>query len=327
MELRHLRYFLAVAEREHFTRASESLHVSQPTLSLQIKQLEEELGTPFFDRVGKRVRLTDAGRVFREHARRALREMEDAQIAINELEGLMRGAVTVGVVQTVNAYLVPQIVTRLSAEWPAVQIKIEELANGKIEEGLVEGRVNVGVGFIPTTAAEIVAEPLFDEALVLIVSDNHKFANRSHVPVRELHGEPLVLLSQNFCTRRLTDVSLAEGGACPRIAVEMNSIEGILATVRAGGAATVLPSLAVGRGLPGVRAITLTKPTPRRTVGMLWHRDGYRTAAARAFAKTVKRVVEDWQPLNVGRSKSGSKNVTGRQQSNGGRKMSGPARR
>lgn len=164
--------------------------IAQPTLSLQIKQLEEELGTPFFDRIGKRVRLTDAGRVFREHARRALREMEDAQIAINELEGLMRGALTVGVVQTVNAYLVPEIVTRLSAEWPAVQIKVEELANDKIEEGLIEGRLNVGVGFIPTTAVEIVAEPLFDEDLVLIVSDKHKFASRKHVPVRELNGEP-----------------------------------------------------------------------------------------------------------------------------------------
>lgn len=315
MELRHLRYFLAVAEREHFTRASESLHVSQPTLSLQIKQLEEELGTPFFDRIGKRVRLTDAGRVFREHARRALREMEDAQIAINELEGLKRGAVTVGVVQTVNAYLVPQIVTRLSAEWPALQIKIEELANGKIEEGLVEGRLNVGVGFIPTTAAEIVAEPLFEEDLVLIVSANHKFANRKHVPVRELNGEPLVLLSKNFCTRRLTDVSLAEGGACPHIAIEMNSIEGILATVRAGGAATVLPSLAVGPGLPGIHAIKLTNPTPHRTVGMLWHRDGYRTAAARAFAKTVARVVEDTQPINGGTSTPRSQGSRARKQS------------
>lgn len=310
MELRHLRYFLAVAETEHFTRASESLHVSQPTLSLQIKQLEEELGTPFFDRVGKRVRLTAAGRVFREHARRALREMEEAQIAINELEGLLRGALTVGVVQTVNAYLVPEIVTRLTAMCPSVQIKVEELANDKIEEGLIDGRLNVGVGFIPTTAAEVVAEPLFDEDLVLVVSARHKFAGRRHVPVRELDGEPLVLLSKGFCTRRLTDESLAEGGACPRITVEMNSIEGILATVRTGGAATVLPSLAVGDGgVPGIHAVTLTNPTPHRTVGLLWHRDGYRTAAARAFAEIVTKVVADKQPVNSGLSKAGRDNI------------------
>lgn len=309
MELRHLRYFLAVAETEHFTRASESLHVSQPTLSLQIKQLEEELGTPLFDRVGKRVRLTAAGQVFREHARRALREMEEAQTALNELEGLMRGALTVGVVQTVNAYLVPEIVTRLSAAYPAVQIKVEELANEKIEEGLIEGRLNVGVGFIPTTAAEIVAEPLFDEDLVLIVSAKHKFAGRRHVPVRELDGEPLVLLSKGFCTRRLTDESLAEAGACPRITVEMNSIEGILATVRTGGAATVLPSLAAGGGVPGIHAVTLTNPTPHRTVGLLWHRDGYRTAAARVFAEIVARVVEDKQPVSGGMSRAGRENI------------------
>lgn len=305
MELRHLRYFLAVAETEHFTRASENLHVSQPTLSLQIKQLEQELGAPFFDRVGKRVRLTAAGQIFREHARRALREMEQAQIAINELEGLMRGALAVGVVQTANAYLVPEIVTRLTAAHPAVQIKVEELANEKIEEGLIEGRLNVGVGFIPTTAAEIVAEPLFDEDLVLIVSSKHKFAGRRHVSVREMDGEPLVLLSKGFCTRRLTDESFAEAGAVSRIIVEMNSIEGILAIVRAGEAATVLPSMAIGEGATDIHAVTLTNPTPQRTIGLLWHRDGYRTAAARALAEVAARVIEDKQHA----TRTGANNV------------------
>ena len=103
MEFRHLRYFLAVADALHFTKAAERLPVSQPALSAQIKQLEQEVGVPLFDRVGRSVQLTRAGAIFREHARRALREMELAQVAIAEEGGLQRGTLTVGVVETVNA--------------------------------------------------------------------------------------------------------------------------------------------------------------------------------------------------------------------------------
>ncbi|MBP6201004.1 MAG: LysR family transcriptional regulator, partial [Nitrospira sp.] len=120
MEFRHLRYFLAVADALHFTKAAERLPVSQPALSAQIKQLEQEVGVPLFDRVGRSVQLTRAGAIFREHARRALREMELAQVAIAEEEGLQRGTLTVGVVQTVNAYLIPEIVGRFSTLHPLV---------------------------------------------------------------------------------------------------------------------------------------------------------------------------------------------------------------
>jgi len=118
IELRHLRYFLAVAEASHFTRAAETLYISQPTLSQQIKQLEAELGTTLFDRIGKRVILTEAGEILRAHAQRVLVELEQAQ-AVQELEGLQRGELTVGTVQTVNAYmiriwlLVSQLLTQL----------------------------------------------------------------------------------------------------------------------------------------------------------------------------------------------------------------------
>src|SRR5271168_1313335 len=102
MELRHLRYFLAVADRTHFRRAAESMHVSQPTLSQQIQQLEKELETILFDRIGKRVRLTVAGETFRHYAQRVLRELEEAQVALLELDGLKRGKLFVGAVQTLN---------------------------------------------------------------------------------------------------------------------------------------------------------------------------------------------------------------------------------
>ncbi|MCI0748911.1 MAG: LysR substrate-binding domain-containing protein [Verrucomicrobia subdivision 3 bacterium] len=227
-----------------------SRHVSQPTLSQQVRELEAELGVPLFDRIGKQVRLTAAGEIFREHAQRATKEIQEARVAIGELEGLKRGEVTVGVVQTVNTYLIPGVVARFSAAYPAIRLEVRELASGQIEAGIVAGNLNLGVGFVPPGNEKIVAERLFDEELVLVVPLGHQLADRKRVRVRELHGERLSMLSQAYCTRRLADEALRAGGAQPRITVEMNAIDGILATVREGGVATVLPALAA----QGVRA-------------------------------------------------------------------------
>src|SRR5689334_20906248 len=112
MELRQLRYFMAVAETNHFRRAAESLHVSQPTLSQQIHQLEKELGMTLFDRIKKRVRLTVAGETFRHHIQRVLHELDEAKVALLELDGLKRGKLYVGAVQTLNTYLIPPIIAR-----------------------------------------------------------------------------------------------------------------------------------------------------------------------------------------------------------------------
>lgn len=292
MEFRHLRYFLAVADALHFTKAAEGLPVSQPALSAQIKQLEQEVGVPLFDRVGRSVQLTRAGSIFREHARRALREMELAQVAIAEEEGLQRGALAVGVVQTVNAYLVPDIVGRFSTLHPQVSLKLDELSGPEIEAGVKSGLLELGIGFVPAGSDRIESQPLFEEDFVLIASPRHHFATRRHLRLASLADEPLVLLSDIFCTRRLLNASFEQAGIVPKVAVEMNSIEGILATVKTSKLATVLPRLSLGlEGNDGLRGIPLKHPTPRRSLGLLWKKGGYRSGAAQALANQVRIVV------------------------------------
>ncbi len=293
MEFRHLRYFLAVADALHFTKAAEGLPVSQPALSAQIKQLEQEVGVPLFDRVGRSVQLTRAGSIFREHARRALREMELAQVAIAEEEGLQRGALTVGVVQTVNAYLIPEIVGRFSALHPQVSLRLDELSGPDIEAGVRSGLLEVGIGFVPAGSERIESQPLFEEDFVLIASPRHRFAARRHLTLAVLVDEPLVLLPGIFCTRRLLNAGFEQAGIQPKVIVEMNSIEGILATVRTSLLATVLPRLSLGlEGNDGLRGIPLKNPTPRRGVGLLWKKGGYRSGAAQALADQVRMVVK-----------------------------------
>lgn len=296
MEFRHLRYFLAVADALHFTKAAEGLHVSQPALSAQVKQLEQEVGVPLFDRLGRSVHLTRAGMIFREHARRALREMELAQATIAQEEGLQRGQLTVGVVQTVNAYLVPEIVTRFSTKYPLVSLKLDELSGPDIEAGVENGALDMGIGFVPVTSERIESQPLFEEDFVLIASPGHRLARRRQLSLSALAEESLILLPDIFCTRRLLNASFERVGAQPKIIVEMNSIEGILATVRTSKLATVLPRLSLGGGRNnGLRGIPLKNPTPRRGVGLLWKKGGYRSGAVRALAEQVKAVVKQYR--------------------------------
>ena len=297
MEFRHLRYFLAVADALHFTKAAERLPVSQPALSAQIKQLEQEVGVPLFDRVGRSVQLTRAGSIFREHARRALREMELAQVAIAEEEGLQRGTLTVGVVQTVNAYLIPEIVGRFSTLHPLVSLKLDELSGPDIEAGVKNGSLGVAIGFVPVVSDRIESQPLFEEDLVLIASPRHRLAGRRHLSLSALAQESLILLPNMFCTRRLLDGCFEQAGVQPKIIVEMNSIEGILATVRRSNLATVLPRLSLGLARnQTLRAITLKNPTPRRGIGLLWKKGGYRSGAAKALTDQVRAVVgEHWR--------------------------------
>ena len=160
IELRHLRYFLAVAEAAHFTKAAEKLHVTQPTLSHQIRQLEGQLNLPLFDRIGRRVKLTAAGELLLPHARRVLCELEEAQSALGELHGLKRGEIKVGIVQTVNACVIPEIVARFSTTHTGVKVTCAELSVEEIEAGLEGGRLDLGISFLPATRPLIEGEKL-----------------------------------------------------------------------------------------------------------------------------------------------------------------------
>jgi LysR family cyn operon transcriptional activator len=293
IELRHLRYFLAVAEAAHFTKAAARLHVTQPTLSHQIRQLEKQLNLPLFDRVGRRVKLTAAGELLLPRARRVISELEEAQTALGELHGLQRGELKVGIVQTVNACVIPEIVARFSAAHPGIRVTCSETAVEEIEAGLESGRLDLGISFLPPARKSLEGEQLFAEELVAVVADSHPLSRRRHLRVRELAAQPLVLLSTKYCTRQLIDRAFAEAGVQPEVQVEMNSVASILSTVRQAHLITLLPSLALCQRDQGLKAVVLKQPTPRRTVGLLWLQGAQRRTAARAFAEVTEKVLAD----------------------------------
>ena len=291
IELRHLRYFLAIAETAHFTKAAAKLHVTQPTLSHQIRQLEGQLNLALFDRIGRNVRLTAAGELLLPHARRVLRELDDAQAALGELHALKRGELNVGIVQTVNACVIPEIVGRFSATHPGIRVTCSEMAVADIESGLHAGKLHLGITFFPPTENGLVGKKLFTEELVGVLPEGHRLAKRKRLTVSQIGSEPLVLLSRKYCTRQLIDDAFALARVEPRVRVEMNSVERILSTVREAGLATLLPSLALCQKDSGLRAIPLVNPTPRRAIGILWPKGAQRRAAAQAFAQITEEVL------------------------------------
>ena len=291
MELRHLRTFVVAAEALHFTRAAEALDVSQPTLSLQIRELERELGVPLFDRVGRSVRLTEAGEVFRRHAVRALREVEAGQGALADLRGVRRGTVRVGVTHSFSARLIPLAVARFRTEHPAVGVVVEKTSGRAVEQALVSGSINLGIAYAPTEDPEVVAETLFDEEVVVVVAADHPLAKSSQIELQELGKHALALIGREFSTRRLFDDRLREASIRPEIAVEMNDIDSLLEVVRLGIGASVLSRRAVAHPFAqGLALIPIVGPKMTRTAALLWHREAYHTAAALAFAQVIRDV-------------------------------------
>ena len=287
MELRHLRYFLAICEAKSFSRAADRLHVTQPTLSHQIQQLEEELGTRLLERRGARTEPTAAGELFRVHAAQAMQDVAAGVMAIHELEGLIRGNLSVAVFHSFSNTRLPAVFAEYASRYPGVRIVARQLSRHDMEKELLNGRLDCAIGYLePADDGQIEAQTLFDEALVLVVGARHPWAARRSISMKRLAELSLVLLTPEFGARAYLDDYFAGIGATPHVVLEMNAIDPILATIRDTALATVLPQGAVG-DTRRVQAVRLTDPVPKRRAAILWRRHGTRSAAAQRLAEML----------------------------------------
>ncbi|OKH99783.1 transcriptional regulator CynR [Streptomyces sp. CB02923] len=290
LELRHLRYLLAVAEHGHFTRAAEELHISQPTLSQQIKQLERTLGVQLLDRTGRTVRLTDAGAVYTDHARRALRDLAAAERAVHDVQSLSRGHLRLGATPTFTAYLIGPLTAELHTRHPGISLTLTEMTQDRIEAALLADDLDLGIAFAGPHPPGITATSLFTETLSLVTGTPRPRTTPGPLPVHTLQDEQLALLSDDFATRSHIDAYFTRHRTAPRIAVEANSIQALTEIVRRAPLATVLPD-AITHDHPHLTPVPLDPPLPSRTVTLL-HRDGaYRSAATRAFTELTHDLV------------------------------------
>lgn len=289
MLARHIQYFLAVAEHLSFTKAAAALYVSQPALSQQVRQLEESLGAQLFDRSGRTTRLTDAGDVYLQYARRAAQELQEAKRAIHDVSDLSRGSLRVAVTPTFTTYLVGPVVEAFHARYPKITLNLKEISQERIEDLLLAGELDVGIAFDEVNSPDIDSVPLLDETLALVVSSRHPLAKEKSVGLQALNAESLVLLSTEFATRDQIDRYCREHGIHPQVLMEANALGAVIEIVRRTPLSTLLPAK-TAFAHDDLVAITLEPERLQRTAVLMRRRGAYQSAAARVFTELAKEV-------------------------------------
>lgn len=294
---RSIRYLIAVADMHSFTRAAEALYVSQPTLSQQIKQLEDLLEVQLLDRSGRTVRLTAAGEVYLHHARRALGELQAAKRAIHELQDLSRGTLRLGMTP-ITDYLAIPLLEQFNARFPGISVNTLEMPQDEIKSALAEDRVDIGIAFSSTLTTEDASDDvdshiLFVETLNLAVGQDHHLAGQmGPMSKHSLEQEPLVLFNEDYELRRSIDLYCLEQGIKLPIAMEASSLSVIIEMVRLGRLATILPDT-ISCAQQGLHSISLLPELPHHTISLICRKGTYKSPACQAFVD----VAADWSSV------------------------------
>ena len=239
MELRHLRYFVAVAEMENVSRAAVKLHVSQPALSRQIRDLEDELGFCLLERTAKSVRLTDAGRAFLDHARTLLQNADEAVTKARAVASAEPTELHVGYSPTPTAEILPKTLRAFQQAMPNVHVRTHDWTNKDIVDGIRDGRLQVGLIVTPAKASalqDVRYEELFHERVWVMVAPQHRFARRRAIPIVEVAAEQLIGLTREDYPNYydLLSTIFSKVKQKPRIVEEHDSFSGIISAVEAG---------------------------------------------------------------------------------------------
>jgi LysR family cyn operon transcriptional activator len=290
MELRHLRYFVALAEELNFTRAAEKVHVTQSTLSHQIKQLETEIGRTLFDRAGRRVVITEAGESLLLELGAVLRTIDESVRAAKGAGTSLTGALHVGTTPTFNMGLMPGCLAAFLERHKSMNVTVTECLAYAVEQEIDAGRVDVGIGYMPTRRTDLSFEPLYIEELVLVIAPQHPLAGRRHLRLAELHQQPLIMSTPLSVTRQMLDERLASVSAHPVIVAEIDAIEPTLRLVGMSRFGAIVSEHVVSEA-SGLHVVPLEEPTPLRTPGILWKTNAPRSSACRSFVATVRQVI------------------------------------
>ncbi len=292
MEFHQLRYFVAVAERRHFTQAASDLAVAQPSVSKQIRKLELELGAKLFQRVRGRVALTQAGDALLPWAKRVLDDVAGAQAQMRELAGLGRGRLAVGATPSLTTVLLPNVLARFHAEHPGIDLVVHEAGSRDLLQRLAQGLVEVALVILPVQEDAFATLPLLREELVLAVPRGHAFARRRRIAVAALRDVPLVMFREGYDLRAVTIAACQRAGFEPSFALEGGEMDGVLRMVAAGLGVAVVPGSVVERG-GGLVAVALSDPTLERTIGLAHRRDWTLSPAAERFSALLVRLIRE----------------------------------
>lgn len=284
MELRQLEYFIAVCEELHFSKAAEKLGISQPNLSLQIKALEEEIGAPLFDRLGKRISLTTAGHILQKHSRNLLADLQNAYDELAELRHHQGGRLAVGVLPSELDYRLTPLFIDFHRRFPKVGLRIH--ASVELVKMVLDATLDIAVSLMPIPDDRLTVLPLTEETYGLVVSERHELAGRDSVALDELKGLPIVIYPRGFWGRELVEDACRRQGFELNAIVETTSNPSLFRFVAEGvGASVQTADLVESVGDPALRFIPIRDDPPTRRMAIFHRSDKYLGHVANSFIR------------------------------------------
>jgi LysR family hydrogen peroxide-inducible transcriptional activator len=290
LKLKDLRYLVAVADQRHFGRAAAHCFVSQPTLSAQLKKLEESLGVQLIERAPNNVSLTEAGEQIVARARRILEATDEVVTLARSQRDPLAGRLRVAFLPTIGPYLLPHVAPAVRKALPRLQLRLYEYQTGLMLEKLHAGELDMGVLALPVDLAGLEARELYREPFTVALPERHALAARDSVRLADLKGETLLLLEEGHCLRDQALEVCARAGTRDAQDFRATSLETLRQMVATGAGITLLPELA-GRGAyrnaRGVVLRPFTKPAPVRHIGALWRKSTPRRTAIDALCAVI----------------------------------------
>lgn len=287
--IKHLRYFGALAQHRHFLRAAEACAISQPALSLQIKELETLLGAPLVERGSRQIRLTTLGEVFEKRAHRILLEVSELSDLARAAQGRLQGQLRLGMISTVAPYLFPPVIRRLLDEMPELDLRPRETTTDRLIEELTTGRLDAAVVALPTSETSLEEHFLFEEEFQL-VRPAHYTGDPLRSPGLVPPGMRLLLLEEGHCFReQALGYCSMKNDVAPDM-LEGTSLATLVQMVEAGMGVTLIPTMAVARETAGsdVSVTRLSLPRPVRRIGMIWRASNPLAQQFREIASLIR---------------------------------------
>lgn len=300
MELRQLRYFIEVAEREHVSEAADHLHVAQSAISLQIAKLEAELGVTLFERVGRNVKLSAIGRIFLTHTKTAIRALDYATEQIAEYLDPEQGTIKIGYPTSLASHLLPTVVSAYKNEHPHISFHLRQGSYSYLMEAVKNGDFNLAfLGPLPAKTPELNTHILFTESFSALVPINHPLANKKSLSLTELRHDAFVLFPEGYVLRKIVVEACQQAGFMPNITSEGEDMDALKGLVSAGIGTSLLPESTFYDAIPRHTAkIPIENPQVKRTVGIITSKHRELAPSEQAFYHFVKQlfsVLEQYQ--------------------------------
>lgn len=282
---RQLTTFHTVAREHSFSRAARKLFLSQPAVSAQIRDLEAYFGVKLFDRLGRRIFLTQAGEVLLEYVQRMINIAEEATQSVEELKGLKRGQLCIGASLLVGSYMLPPLLGEFKKEHRGTAIELRIRFAPEVARLVAENRVDIGLVGSPVAHPSLATEPIRDDELVVIIPGTHPWADRSSITPREFCSQPAIFTEEGSSTRRVALRQLSRHGYFPNITLELGHTEAVKRAVESGLGVSIISANAVQSEVDSgrLKAIHLKGINLRRNISLLYHRDKSPSNLVRAF--------------------------------------------